>query len=160
MQRPGTIGIGGSLTPRGEVWEPNYTPGSQPSPDDFAGHEPNLTGVMFVGGFFVFLGLVILSLSSSVGVGFVLFGIILMAGGHVAGREGINWGSSAEVADAWGRIEEDLWKEDSLETSNMTQQQIDEIVRAVKTTIRVRCRYCGTLNEEKANRCESCGASL
>jgi len=26
--------------------------------------------------------------------------------------------------------------------------------------VRVRCRYCGTLNDERAQRCISCGASL
>ncbi len=158
--QPRSIDIGGSLTPRGDVWEPNYTPGYQPNPDDFIGHDPNLAGVMFVGGFFAFLGLVILSLSTGVGVGFLLFGIILMTGAYLAGREGINWGGDAEDAEIWNRIEEDLWTEDSVETPNLTHQQIDEIVRAVKTTIRVRCRYCGTLNEEKANKCESCGANL
>lgn len=39
-------------------------------------------------------------------------------------------------------------------------QQVHEIVKAVKSTIKVRCRYCGTLNEESASNCESCGATL
>jgi hypothetical protein len=158
--QPRTIDAVYPLTPRGEVWEPNYTPGYQPNPDDFIGHDPNLAGVMFVGAFFAFLGLVLFGLSTSVGVGFLLFGIILMVGAYAAGRGGINWGGYAEDAEAWNRIEEDLWKENSVETSDLTQEQIQEIIRAVKTTIRVRCRYCGTLNEEKANKCESCGASL
>jgi hypothetical protein len=158
--KPRTIDVEYSLTPRGEVWEPNYTPGYEPNPDDFIGHDPNLAGVVFVGGFFSFLGLVLLSLSTSVGVGFLLFGIILMAGAYAAGRGGTNWGGYGDDEEALNRIEEELWKEDSIETGNLTQQQIDEIIRAVKTTIRVRCRYCGTLNEEKANKCESCGASL
>lgn len=39
-------------------------------------------------------------------------------------------------------------------------QNVQEIVQAVKSTIKVRCRYCGTLNEETASNCESCGAAL
>jgi rubrerythrin len=40
----------------------------------------------------------------------------------------------------------------------------DEIAMAVqerlKGTIRVRCRYCGSLNDEDAIKCDSCGATL
>ena len=36
----------------------------------------------------------------------------------------------------------------------------NDIVKAVKSTIKVRCKYCGTLNEEDANKCESCGGAL
>jgi rubrerythrin len=40
----------------------------------------------------------------------------------------------------------------------------DEIADAVKErmkgTIKVRCRYCGSLNDEEAHRCDSCGATL
>jgi sensor histidine kinase YesM len=39
-------------------------------------------------------------------------------------------------------------------------QQISQIAKAVKSTIKVRCRYCGTLNEEDASNCDSCGATL
>jgi len=39
-------------------------------------------------------------------------------------------------------------------------QQIHQIAKAVKSTIKVRCRYCGTLNEEDTSNCESCGATL
>jgi sensor histidine kinase YesM len=39
-------------------------------------------------------------------------------------------------------------------------QQISQITKAVKSTIKVRCRYCGTLNDEDASNCESCGATL
>jgi rubrerythrin len=38
--------------------------------------------------------------------------------------------------------------------------QIHQIAEAVKSTVKVRCRYCGTLNEENASNCESCGATL
>ena len=40
----------------------------------------------------------------------------------------------------------------------------DEIADAVKErmkgAIKVRCGYCGSLNDEKANKCGSCGATL
>lgn len=39
-------------------------------------------------------------------------------------------------------------------------QRVREIAEAVKSTIKVRCRYCGTLNEEDSSNCESCGATL
>lgn len=38
--------------------------------------------------------------------------------------------------------------------------QMREIVEAVKGTIKVRCGYCGTLNDEKATTCEACGGPL
>lgn len=40
------------------------------------------------------------------------------------------------------------------------QKTIQDIAEAVKTNIRVRCQYCGALNEETALKCTSCGASL
>ncbi len=36
----------------------------------------------------------------------------------------------------------------------------DEVTIIQQRTVRIRCRYCGTLNEERAERCSSCGASL
>jgi uncharacterized membrane protein len=42
------------------------------------------------------------------------------------------------------------------------KEQIEEIAKVIKDqmTVKVRCRYCGGLNDEKANKCESCGAAL
>ena len=36
----------------------------------------------------------------------------------------------------------------------------DQVTVIQHRAVRVRCRYCGTLNEERAERCVSCGASL
>ncbi len=36
----------------------------------------------------------------------------------------------------------------------------DQVTIIQQSTVRIRCRYCGTLNEERAERCSSCGASL
>jgi rubrerythrin len=40
------------------------------------------------------------------------------------------------------------------------QRDIQDIADAVKSNIKVRCRYCGTLNEEDASKCSACGAAL
>ncbi len=40
------------------------------------------------------------------------------------------------------------------------RRDVEEIAQAVKSTIKIRCRYCGTLNDETSVKCESCGASL
>jgi len=40
------------------------------------------------------------------------------------------------------------------------QREVQEIALAVKSTVKVRCRYCGTLNDEVSSKCESCGATL
>lgn len=36
----------------------------------------------------------------------------------------------------------------------------DRVAVIQHKAVRIRCRYCGTLNEERAERCSSCGASL
>jgi uncharacterized membrane protein YvbJ len=36
----------------------------------------------------------------------------------------------------------------------------DHVAVVQRKFVRVRCRYCGSLNEEQDDRCESCGASL
>jgi uncharacterized membrane protein len=42
------------------------------------------------------------------------------------------------------------------------KEQVEEIAKAIKDQIavKIRCRYCGSLNDESANKCESCGAAL
>lgn len=36
----------------------------------------------------------------------------------------------------------------------------DRLAMMERSSVRVRCRYCGSLNEEREERCDSCGASL
>lgn len=36
----------------------------------------------------------------------------------------------------------------------------DRIAMMERKAVKVKCRYCGSLNEERAERCHSCGASL
>ena len=40
------------------------------------------------------------------------------------------------------------------------QSNVQEIANALRSSIKIRCRYCGTLNEEAASNCSSCGATL
>ena len=47
------------------------------------------------------------------------------------------------------------------ETQKRFKEEVAEAVKdSMKGTIKVRCRYCGSLNDENANKCESCGAAL
>ena len=36
----------------------------------------------------------------------------------------------------------------------------DQVAAVQRRNVRVRCRYCGTLNEEHDDKCDSCGAGL
>ena len=40
------------------------------------------------------------------------------------------------------------------------QRNIQDIAAAMKSNIKVRCRYCGSLNDEDATKCDSCGGTL
>lgn len=56
-------------------------------------------------------------------------------------------------------------RERAVEEQRIDQERLHEIERqkmvdAIKSTIMVRCKYCGTLNEESAPNCKSCGANL
>ncbi len=55
-------------------------------------------------------------------------------------------------------------KENALAAEEADEKFKDEVAEAVKErmkgTIKVRCRYCGSLNDEEAVKCDSCGATL
>lgn len=94
-------------------------------------------------------------------MGFVFFGLILIIGSNSARKWVIDQEESMEADAQWEEEEAArTWQQDIQARQELKQREIDEIVKAVKSTIRVRCRYCGTLNEETANKCESCGGSL
>ncbi len=77
------------------------------------------------------------------GAGFIIVGIVMIVLSFVVkGR--------AEV-----RQQEEIRSADEAR-----QREVEEIAQAVKSTIKIRCRYCGTLNDENSSKCESCGASL
>lgn len=47
------------------------------------------------------------------------------------------------------------------EAQERFKEEVAEAVKeSIKGTIKIRCRYCGSLNDENANRCDSCGATL
>jgi hypothetical protein len=146
------------ITPHGESWNPTYEPRVE---DDLGDHNPNWLGTMAIGGFLIFVGLAVLALSPAVGLGFAFVGMLLIVGAYFARNSDIDWGNVSDEYAQWPQMEENLdWEQEARAQQEARQREIDEIVKAVKTTIRIRCRYCGTLNEEKANKCEACGASL
>ena len=118
------------------------------------------SGVAAVGSLLVIIGIFTLESSGALGGGVILIGLIIVIGAG-AGRK-------------WESEEEDLfqepeyyWEPDTYTKDDINRfreqdrkREIEEIVKAVKATIKVRCRYCGMLNEEKSNKCESCGGAL
>jgi hypothetical protein len=151
-----------SIAPRGQVWEPGY------NPDDYSldsEHDPNWAGTAAVGAIIAFMGLLAIMISPGVGVGFLIIGVIVIVASYYAGNSDIDWreywgDQNKWIADEDNSDWETDWEQDARARQEMRQREIDEIIKAVKSTIRVRCQYCGTLNPESANKCESCGASL
>jgi ribosomal protein L40E len=48
-----------------------------------------------------------------------------------------------------------------LDAQERLRNEIAEAVKdSIKSNIKVRCRYCGSLNDETATKCDSCGATL
>ncbi len=67
----------------------------------------------------------------------------------------------ARRSEVEANIQRDIrLEEERAEQERLREEEKEDIVRAVKSTIKIRCRYCGTLNEEMATRCESCGGAL
>jgi hypothetical protein len=125
---------------------------------------PNWIGLVVVGFLLMIIGLSMAPASSSFGGGVMFIGLLMILGARFAKKweddgsllADIDSTSSQELDEiADEGVDYDYW-----EMQQRRQQDIQEIVKAVKSTIRIRCRYCGTLNEEKANKCESCGANL
>ena len=52
------------------------------------------------------------------------------------------------------------FEEQMREQQRIKEQERQEMVKAIKSTIMVRCRYCGSLNVEIDLNCASCGANL
>jgi hypothetical protein len=115
----------------------------------------NWPAVAVVGAILLFFGFMVSSIDAEVGFGVIIFGLLVLAGARFAKK------MEEDTAQQWmEEMSADEIGYDPLDRSEERQREIEEIIKAVKTTIRVRCRYCGTLNEEKADECESCGASL
>jgi hypothetical protein len=122
---------------------------------------PSWLGMGVVGALLMIVGFFFLSVSSTVGGGVLIIGILMLAGARLAWKWDID---DTAISDLDYQLQQEFGSQTvDDEFQDMTtarQKEIEEIVKAVKSTIRVRCRYCGTLNEEKANNCESCGANL
>ena len=60
--------------------------------------------------------------------------------------------------------EQERIRREEMAAAEAREQLRNEVSEAVKETlkgaIKVRCRYCGSLNEENSSKCESCGGSL
>jgi len=58
----------------------------------------------------------------------------------------------------------DRYYQEQMEAQEAEDRLKEQIAQAVKESLRgnikIRCRYCGSLNEDKAAKCESCGATL
>lgn len=123
--------------------------------------EPNWVAVAAIGAVVTFFGLGMVGTSFGFGVGMIFLGI-MMIGAALAAKKGADNAEDESLRAAqFEKMEQQLeWEEAARQRQREREREVQEIIKAVKTTIRVRCRYCGTLNEEKANKCESCGAIL
>ena len=122
---------------------------------------PNWVGMIVVGGLLMLIGVVLLSASGVVGGGVIFIGVLMLVGALLARDWDYDDAAFSDLDYQWqDEVVSQSMNEEFREINTARQKEIEEIVKAVKSTIRVRCRYCGTLNEEKANNCESCGASL
>lgn len=124
--------------------------------------EPNFAATIAAGVILVIIGLIVIGSSPSVGIGVAVFGIMICIGGFASRKVEYDSGSDYfPMTDEINDMQEEYdWETEARGKQLARQQEIDDIVKAVKQTIRIRCRYCGTLNEESANKCESCGANL
>lgn len=155
---PREYALGEHPFPQDESWSQLYE--SQEIDSDDA-RKPSWIGLIAVGILFFLMGIAMIHESPGVGLGFVFFGLILIIGSNSARKWVIDQEESMEADAQWEEEEAArTWQQDIQARQELKQREIDEIVKAVKSTIRVRCRYCGTLNEETANKCESCGGSL
>jgi zinc-ribbon domain len=80
----------------------------------------------------------------------ILIGVILVIVSFVIR------GSEITASEARERAVE----EQRIEQERLRARERQEMVNAIKSTVMVRCEYCGTLNEESAPNCKSCGANL
>jgi hypothetical protein len=137
-------------TPFSDTWPaPSQT--TSDSPPSVGGS--NWIGLLFGGFMFIAMGVIVGSTEPDMGpfpAIMILMGVGVMLLAPLARR--------SEIA---ANVQRDLrLEEQRAEEERLKEEEKEDIVRAVKSTIKVRCRYCGTLNEEKATRCESCGGAL
>jgi hypothetical protein len=124
--------------PDSDTFVPPHTP---PNTDSGGAPERGLLGLLGVG-FFVFVAIIMIGMAAGSGAPgwfiLVLFAMIVF----VVLRFVI------------------VSKSPPAETP-APQQVVKEVhVETIKETVRVRCRYCGSLNLETDTKCQSCGATL
>ena len=123
--------------------------------------EPNWIVMAALGFIFILAGSLMADVVGFIGAGVMLIGVLLLIAARFASKYESLASYPPETGDVWqDYIDTRTAEEDHIARELARKMEIEEIVRAVKTTIRVRCRYCGTLNDEKANKCEACGGAL
>ena len=65
-----------------------------------------------------------------------------------------------EAQEAYGLIRENLTRSQAPMTQNIVAPSPAPTEVVEKEVVKVRCRYCGTLNDETSRICSSCGATL
>ena len=161
--KPKTVDIEHNVAPQ-EAHEISWSSAFEPKEeeeDDEELHEPNWTATVVIGAVFILFGFFVIFVSVGIGIGVVFLGVLVTVGGFTGKKAEENAEiEQMQVAEHERMEAEREWEEAARARQQARQQEIEEIVKAVKTTIRIRCRYCGTLNEESANKCEACGGSL
>lgn len=118
-------------------------------------------GLIIFGAVSILAGLVFISKETNLSIIFFVMGICLFVFGAIVRKiEGAAYVPSEIDAEWKEKTENEEIKQDFESRLLHRQRDKDEIVKEVKSTIKVRCRYCGTLNDEGANKCESCGGVL
>ncbi len=127
-------------------------------PNDYT---PSFVGIAIMGVFFVIMGASLVVTGSPLGAGLVFMGVLFIAGSWF-GHKWYEYGDLASEPDSEAysdsRAFEPVMSPWAKEEAR--KKEVEEIVKTVKSIIKVRCRYCGTLNEENANKCEKCGGAL
>jgi len=109
----------------------------------------------------VALGVLLLIAEGWIGLAFLALGLVFFVVAVVAHRVEGDVYVPSEIDKEWRqKMDNEAIKQDFEARRLERLRHKDDIVKAVKSTIKVRCRYCGTLNDEGANKCESCGGVL
>lgn len=129
--------------------------------EDQKEYRPSFAGLAIMGGFFLIMGASLIYTSFPLGAGVAFMGVLIIAGAWF-GHKWYEYGDLASESDSEAysdsRTFEPVMSPWAKEEAR--KKEVEEIVKTVKSIIKVRCRYCGTLNDESANTCEKCGGPL
>jgi hypothetical protein len=142
--------------------------GSWTDPGPVMGGPRGSQGQLAAGIMFIIIGIVQLVIAGVVmsdpdfpgmGVGGVPF--IIAGGTFLIGFALIALSFSTRNSEiAAARQQAEALEQSRIEQERHEEEERKRMVEAIKSTIKVRCRYCGSLNDESASKCESCGADL